>query len=91
MLYTCKKLGLFPSIFSVERKSYGDLYLYGLLGYYFDNQRTGKILFSLPFSIVVLQIQCRFNWYKNTYQKIQNFRQRKIFDGSLAFLSFHWH
>ena len=55
ILYTSKKMGLFQSIFSVGRKSYGELYFVWsswLLFWLF--QATGEVTyFYVPFAIVV--------------------------------------
>jgi len=55
ILFACKKIGLFPSIFSVGRKSYGELlFVWSSFFLFWWYQHTGEqIHFYLPFSILV--------------------------------------
>ncbi len=55
ILYTSKKLGLFPSIFQVDRRSYGELFfVWSSWVLFWLYQTTGEVIyFYLPFSIVV--------------------------------------
>ncbi len=55
ILYTSKKLGLFQSIFSVERKSYGELFfVWSTWLLFMLYQFSGNVIyFYLPFSSVV--------------------------------------
>jgi len=88
ILYTSKKMGLFGSIFSVGRKSYGELFFVWsswLLFWLF--QYTGSVIyFYLPFSIVVFADPAAALVGKNfpikRYLAIGN---QKSFGGSLAF------
>ena len=88
ILYTSKKMGLFPSIFSVGRKSYGDLiFVWSTWLLFLLYQLTGNDLyFYLPFAIVVFADPLAALVGKNfpvvSYSIFQN---KKSLGGSLAF------
>ncbi len=88
ILYTSKKLGLFASIFSVGRKSYGELlFVWSSWLLFWLYQATGEVIyFYLPFSIVVFADPAAALVGKSIPVKTYTiFNNIKSFGGSLAF------
>ncbi len=88
ILYTCKKMGWFPSIFSVGRKSYGELlFVWSSWLLFWLYQYTGEnIYFYLPFSVVVFADPMAALIGKSFPVKVYSiFNHNKSFGGSLAF------
>jgi len=88
ILYSSKKLGLFPSIFSVGRKSYGDLvFVWSSWLLFLLYQNTGEIIyFYLPFSVVVFADPTAALVGKSFPVKTYTiFNNTKSFGGSSAF------
>ncbi len=88
ILYFSKKMSLFPSIFSVGRKSYGELFfVWSSWLLFWLYQYTGEIIyFYLPFSIVVFADPlAAFIGTKFPLKKYKIFKHYKSFGGSFAF------
>ncbi len=88
ILFTCKKLGLFPSIFSVGRKSYGELlFVWSSWILFWLAQNTGEsIYFYLPFSVVIFaDPAAALIGTKIPIKKYRIFGHEKSYDGSFAF------
>jgi len=88
ILYSSKKLGLFPSIFSVGRKSYGDLvFVWSSWLLFLLYQNTGEIIyFYLPFSVVVFADPAAALIGKSfPFKTYTIFNNTKSFGGSSAF------
>jgi len=88
ILYTSKKMGLFQSIFSVGRKSYGELFFVWSSWFLFWlYQYTGEVIyFYLPFSIVVFaDTLAALIGKKFPMINYHIFGHKKSYGGSLAF------
>lgn len=88
ILYASKKLRLFPSIFEVDRKSYGELFFVWTSWLLFLlYQYTGEVIyFYLPFSIVVFADPMAALVGKSfPLKKYKIFGNTKSIGGSLAF------
>jgi len=88
ILYASKKLNLFPSIFEVARKSYGELFFVWTTWLLFLlYQYTGEVIyFYLPFSVVVFADPlAALIGQRIPLRKYKIVGNNKSFGGSLAF------
>jgi len=88
ILFTCKKMGLFPSIFSIGRKSYGELlFVWSSWLLFWLYLYTGeKLYFYLPFSIVVFaDPAAALIGTRIPVKQYKAFGNTKSYDGSFAF------
>jgi len=88
ILFFSKKMGLFPSIFSVGRKSYGELFfVWSSWLLFWLYQYTGDVIyFYLPFSIVVFADPMAALVGTNfPFKKYSILKNTKSWGGSVAF------